>query len=107
MATVFCSLHDETVDHLLVRCGINNIIWVELLPWKGLQACTPRLWCGSVLGGFSPEKMICRRSRRGFDFFVLMIAWAILKKMNFTVNKAWSVQQLRMTFRINALGGVR
>lgn len=72
----------DSMDHILVGCAVVAKVWSHILSWINLPNCIPR--GQSVFDGWwlQPRKLVRKNHRKGFDSFVILVAWMVSKECN-------------------------
>lgn len=97
----FCAQHDETVDHLLLRCTYAREIWFKQLQRSANQRLTPRPDHQLAEWWAASRKSLPKNLRKGFDSLLVLLCWELWKERNRRVFDNASKLPAEMLKRIN------
>jgi hypothetical protein len=77
-----CLQEEDNVDHILSHCPYARMVWFGCLRRMGSQLQEPQENTNLERWWTETRKRLRREDRRGFDTFVLLIAWTLWKQRN-------------------------
>jgi hypothetical protein len=77
-----CLQDEDNVDHILAQCPYAKMVWFGCLRRMGLQLQEPQENTDLERWWTEARKRLRKEDRRGFDTFVLLIAWMLWKQRN-------------------------
>jgi hypothetical protein len=78
-----CDQHEETINHLLVRCVFARQIWFKLFRLLGLQDLVPQPEVQSFDDWWRQgSSSVGEQLRNGYNSLVILGAWSIWKHRN-------------------------
>jgi hypothetical protein len=78
-----CDQQDETVHHMLVACVFTREVWFRTLSRLGLQHLAPTSDATGFQDWWSEaERLVSKHKKKGFNSFVILVAWQIWKHRN-------------------------
>lgn len=80
--SALCNQADETIDHPLLGCVYSRECWFKILRQSGHQVLIPDTSSTLVDWWLSSRKRVAKALRKGFDTFVMLLAWHLWKERN-------------------------
>jgi hypothetical protein len=77
-----CLQEEDNVDHILTQCPYAKMVWFGCLRRVGSQLPEPQENTNLERWWTEARKRLRKEERRGFDTFVLLIAWTLWKQRN-------------------------
>jgi hypothetical protein len=77
-----CLQEEDNVDHIMVQCPYAKMVWFGCLRRVGSQLQEPQENTNLERWWTETRKRLRKEDRRGFDTFVLLIAWTLWKQRN-------------------------
>jgi hypothetical protein len=77
-----CLQDEDNVDHILAQCPYAKMVWFGCLRKMGSQLQEPQENTDLERWWTEARKRLRKEDRRGFDTFILLIAWMLWKQRN-------------------------
>lgn len=100
-ACPLCDQHDETIDHLLIRCVFTREIWHHVFQWIGTTTLEPQGDEASFHNWW--RRTNCRaesQARKGVNSMIILTAWYVWKYRNRVVFDGVSPRPQALTAEI-------